>query len=264
MKKIFLAAGLIVLFSAAITVFPEKAAAQPDASMEINTAGQQAAATASETRAKRYFDAGEKLFKKRQYEEAFKYFGAAARLNPKDKEAWKKAAFCAYQLKRHNVAFNAFKKVLALDDSDKEAKDFMDFYKTMQEKAVKKQEPREMTGPLWRSALLPGWGQVYNNQTVKGILFGSAFLTSLGLTIYNINDASLKYNRYINTNENHDIAFKEAEDSNNTAIMWAVILGAVYAGNLVDAALNYDSLDAMSVTLRPKNSGFFIAASAGW
>jgi hypothetical protein len=42
---------------------------------------------------------------------------------------------------------------------------------------------RNPTGALLRSAVLPGWGQFYNDEPVKGLAFGAAELGLLGWLI---------------------------------------------------------------------------------
>lgn len=45
-------------------------------------------------------------------------------------------------------------------------------------------ETRSPTGALLRSAALPGWGQFYNDEPLKGIAFGAVELGLLGWLIY--------------------------------------------------------------------------------
>ncbi len=44
-------------------------------------------------------------------------------------------------------------------------------------------EYRSPTGALLRSAVLPGWGQFYNDEPVKGLLLGAVEIGLLGLLI---------------------------------------------------------------------------------
>lgn len=46
-------------------------------------------------------------------------------------------------------------------------------------------EYRSPTGALLRSAVLPGWGQFYNEQPIKGILYG---IVEIGLLVWLISE----------------------------------------------------------------------------
>jgi len=188
-----------------------------------------------------YFDRGEKLFNSKKYSEAVKYYYAAIKLKPDFTDAWKKTAFCYYQLRKHKYAYTAFQKVLKLDPGDKDAKDFTGYYESMVEKKEKKGEDREMIDSLWRAAVLPGWGQFHNKQEIKGFVAGGAFILSAGMAAYSVIDQNVKYDKYINSNENHDIAYREAESAYNSALMWALITAGVYIAGIADAAVSYDN-----------------------
>lgn len=190
---------------------------------------------------------GDILYNEKKYKEALQYYLAALKQEPDNIKILKQAGFCYYKTGNHNYAYTFFKKVLQFDKKDKDANEFMNFYDTLIEKKKKLTEKRTFFDPLWRSFLLPGWGQIHNNQIVKGLLFGGAFLTSLGITIYCVNDEITKYDRYLKTNENHELAFNKAQESYNSALIWGVITSVVYLGNLIDAAINYDCEEVKQV-----------------
>lgn len=216
------------------------------------------------TRAEAYMMAGEKLFKTGNYQKAIAYFYAVTKLDPKNIAAWKKTAFCYYQMGKHNYAYSFFQKTLQLDPKDSDALEFMDFYRTIINKNKKSEVKREMFDSIWRSALLPGLGQFNNNQPTKGIVIGGAFLISLGLAVYNVADEKMKYTKYIQANENQDIAYKEAQDAYNNALMWGIIAGAAYAGAMIDAAINYNCDEARMLTLDYRGTAVCLAADFRW
>ena len=137
--------------------------------------------------------------------------------------------------------------MLEFNKDDKEAGDFMQYYSNLVEKAKKSKEQRTITDPLWRAALLPGWGQFYNNQVMKGIIISAGVIVSGGLTAYSLVDENIKYSKYLNTNENHDIAYKEVEAAWNTALIWTIVTVVIYAGGVVDAAMNYDCVESKMI-----------------
>ncbi|MFW6211019.1 MAG: hypothetical protein ACOC4H_02750, partial [bacterium] len=101
---------------------------------------------------------------------------------------------------------------------------------------------------------------IYNHQMLKGILVSSGTLLSAGLTVYNIADYNLKTEKYENANENHDLAFQEAEDAGKKAVIFGIITAAVYIAGIVDAGINYDSQDArLAYEIRPCENGIVVS-----
>jgi uncharacterized membrane protein YebE (DUF533 family) len=141
----------------------------------------------------------------------------------------------------------------------------MDYYSNIMEKTKKQREKREMIDPLWRAAVLPGWGQFHNNQVMKGIIISAGVIVSGGLTAYSVVDQNVKYDKYLNTNENQDIAYKEAESAWNTVLIWTIITAAVYAGGIVDAAMNYDCFESKMIEAGINKEGVpFLCANIRW
>ena len=211
-----------------------------------------------------YFDKGEKLYKAEKYKQAARYYYAAVKLKKDFAGAWKKLAFCYHALKKYSYAYKFFKKVREIDPSDRDAKDFINYYEDMTEKQKKKSQKREMFDSMWRSAALPGWGQFYNEQDIKGFVAGGAFFLSLGLSVYNIIDEQVKYDKYSSTNENHDIAYKEAESAYNAALIWVLITAGVYAGGIVDSAINYDNPESGAVKAKIKGEIPVLCVNLRW
>lgn len=216
------------------------------------------------SKTEQFYKYGEKLFDAGDYLNALKYFYAVTKAEPKNIKSWKKTAFCYYKLKKHNYAYNAFKIVLKYDSSDKDALEFMDYYKTIIDKRVKAGIIREPFDSIWRAAVLPGFGQIYNNQTVKGIIVSGAFIVAAGLSVYNVIDEKAKYEKYKITNENQDIAFKQAQESWTSALIWGILAGAVYAGGIVDAGLNYNCDEVKSAGIYIKDNAVYVAAGYRW
>ncbi len=246
MRQNFLKLGLIIVlifFSSALchaqdedTEVTEEAVAEPTPTIP--------AVKKKKITPDTYYYAGEKYYNARKYGVAIRYYYAATKLDKNYQAAWKKLAFCYYKLNKHKYAYPAFQKVLEFNPEDQDAKTFMTFYTNLMEKQKRKKEKREVIDSVWRAAALPGWGQFYNNQTLKGTIIGGGFIVSTGLTIYSVLDERLKYDKYTKTNENHEIALKEAQSAWTTALIWTIVTAAVYAGGIIDAALNYDCVEA--------------------
>ncbi|MCS6983791.1 MAG: DUF5683 domain-containing protein [Leptospiraceae bacterium] len=97
---------------------------------------------------------------------------------------------------------------------------------------------------LWRSAVLPGWGQIYAGRLTKGVALGTVFVAASAFYIYADLNFLREEKKYKNLRGDiYDPAFREsflaqrqryirAEGTQNTAFG---ILFLVYLLNLVDA-----------------------------
>jgi tetratricopeptide (TPR) repeat protein len=235
-----------------------------DQKVQAQAESQTVPGDAALSKAEQYYRYGEKLFTAGDYMNALKYFYTVTKMDIKNVKAWKKVAFCYYKLQKHNYAYSAFKMVLKYAATDKDALEFMDYYKTIIDKNTKVRVKREPIDSIWRAAVFPGFGQVYNNQTAKGIIFGSAFIAAAGLCVYNVSDEKVKYDKYKIANENQDIAFKQAQDSWTSALVFGILAGAVYAGSILDAGLSYNCDDAQTAGLEIKDNTVYLAASCRW
>jgi len=93
-------------------------------------------------------------------------------------------------------------------------------------------------GALWRSAVLPGWGQLYYGSVPKAALFFGASAAVGGIVAWNnarFLDADRRYQQYDSTDGRKTLALREREfyrDQRDVAALWLV---AIYAFNLMDA-----------------------------
>lgn len=100
-------------------------------------------------------------------------------------------------------------------------------------------EKKHGFSPVWRSAIVPGWGQLYKKDKTKGyILTGSTGLLVLGTVIAD-NQHSSYYNLAI---QNRDVRLRKsylssADTWENTRNGFMIALAGVYLYNLVDATI---------------------------
>ena len=266
MKKNFLTAGLIILLTSAVFGFgePDQDFNAPHTVIDVSKKQAVDQTVKPATKIDAYIYAGDKYFKAGNFNAALKYYFYVTKIAPTNVKAWKKTAFCYYQLKKHNYAYYCFQKVLKYDPADKDAVDFMDYYKTIMSNSASVREKREMFDPLWRSAICPGFGQFYNKQYLKGVLYGAAFFGALGLTFYEAYDEKAKYSKYVTSNENQEIAFDEAQSSWNNALIWGIITGVAYGVNVYDACANYNSDEARGLSVEIRGRSVYLAASMEW
>ena len=200
-----------------------------------------------EAKPRSYFTEAEKLYSAKLFEKAARYYYAVVKLKPDFALGWKKLAFCYNRLGRHAQSYKFFQKAYELDKNDKETAEFVDYYSNIMKQSEKKKEKREMGDSLIRS-LVPGWGQFHNNQPLKGAGFIAATVISAGLTVYFTGEEKIKYEKYLITNDNQELAYKAAEDAWTTALTWGIITGVVYIFSIADAGMNYDSPEARMIS----------------
>ncbi len=93
-------------------------------------------------------------------------------------------------------------------------------------------------GALWRSLVVPGWGQLYYGSAPKAVLFFGASATVAGIVVWNNSryaDADRRYQQYDSTDSRKQLALREREfyrDQRDIAALWLV---AIYALNAMDA-----------------------------
>ena len=119
-------------------------------------------------------------------------------------------------------------------------------------------EKIQVSSSVFRSVLLPGWGQFYTGHNVRGTIAMTLCLGALGGTIWSIMQNSAKYNNYT---EKADYAFSESyaqdlsagrttegkylaekddlyskyTDAHEQMILFIAITGGAWALNIVDA-----------------------------
>lgn len=257
MKKI-LSASLIVLSAMFFPVF--LGAAERPKVIISNPSGSSPFFAEDEVRPRRLFTEAEKLYAAKLYEQAARYYAAVVKIKPDFAIGWKKLAFCYNRLGRHGQAYRFFQKAHELDKNDKETASFVEYYANIMRQREKKQEKRQMSDSLIR-ALVPGWGQFHNNQPIKAAGFIAATAISAGLTVYFAGEEKVKYERYLETNDNQELAYKAAQDARTTAVTWGVITGVFYVFSIIDAGMNYDSPEARMVSfyINPESAGIGLA-----
>lgn len=100
-------------------------------------------------------------------------------------------------------------------------------------------------GAVLRSAVIPGWGQVYNQSYLKApIIWGAAAWFIYAWHFYNDDYQRYRdlYKQNINTN-NAEAYRKNREFYRNERDMFAIYLGLLYLMNLVDAYVDAHLFD---------------------
>lgn len=94
---------------------------------------------------------------------------------------------------------------------------------------------------VWRSSLAPGWGQFYNKESKKGLLFSIGEVALIGAALYSFGQAG-------NEADNAELAllsgnlaqfntFRQNEDNwRTTGTIFGISAGALWILNIIDAA----------------------------
>lgn len=143
-----------------------------------------------------------------------------------------------------------YKKGLALDPDNAKARAFLDEHLNA--------EAREDAGgrgdwvnALWRSALVPGWGQAHNGETTKAFIVGGltwGCLAGTAVTYFTAKQAEDHYNG-LDSSASHDefdSSYGRVQTWGNANHVFYIAFSAFYAYNLADAMLN-----ARPATVRP-------------
>jgi|GEM_PF-1234203 len=115
-------------------------------------------------------------------------------------------------------------------------------------------EKKSQFSVVWRSALLPGWGQIYSGRVFKGICIAVAQGILVAGAFINEADYKKNYDEYQNMTDpnnldfhNMDNTFNKAQKAANSAAGFTIVSTCLWALNILDAWLlcKYDDSTAM-------------------
>ncbi|MFH1824337.1 MAG: DUF5683 domain-containing protein [Candidatus Firestonebacteria bacterium] len=95
---------------------------------------------------------------------------------------------------------------------------------------------------VWRSALLPGWGQFYNKDDLKGWVFTVAGALMGLATITSYADMQKNYDQYKNATDPNTIEnyYQQANYKYQDFKRFALTFGVVWALNVIDSAISFN------------------------
>jgi hypothetical protein len=96
--------------------------------------------------------------------------------------------------------------------------------------------------PAWRSLILPGWGQFYNKDDFKGLLFTITGVLSAAGTISSYINYTRKYDEY-NTETNLEMIEEKYQSANQEYQRFSGLIrvtAGIWALNLLDAVISFD------------------------
>jgi hypothetical protein len=90
----------------------------------------------------------------------------------------------------------------------------------------------------WRSALAPGWGQLFNRQYPKGYLMMGSFLATGGGALLMYNKSRDSYDEYKARGLRNGDAYDDYERQQNQSLVLGVLAAAIWGYSIVDAHRN--------------------------
>jgi len=191
-------------------------------------------------------DMAGRYYNARRYDEAITYYNQALAANPNDAKAWQGLGNCYYAKKDQPKAVEAYKKALQLNPQNTGLQNFLARYSPEAASAAGVDVaygPKDWFQPLWRSTLLPGWGQFYNGQPTKGTVLMVADLLLLGGTVATYVVGNSAREKYLSldataTQADFDSAYGTWDSMANINHITNIGWGVVYAFTLVDAVVS--------------------------
>jgi tetratricopeptide (TPR) repeat protein len=187
-----------------------------------------------------------RYYQARQYDQAIQQYAAAVRLNPNNDKAYQGLGNCYYAKGNKPYAVQAYKRALQINPGNTQLRAFLARYSPEDAKASGVQVatgPKDWTQPLWRSAVLPGWGQFHNGESTKGYIIGGLTIGALigTVTTYVIGDGARTTYKGLGPTApaaDFDAAYGTWESMAGLNNTLALSFLALYTFNLVDAAIS--------------------------
>ena len=248
------AAAVLVLCAVLCGVSYAAAAKKPAAKGAKPAAAKSAAKPAAKTEAKKTAGAAAKSYelalaahKKGDLKGAISYYNAAVKEDKKMWQAWLGLGICYYSMKKYNNALLIFKYVLSIKPGEPNAQKYVDMLqgKSTSSRTVIKKENRTKAEIMWRSALLPGAGQFYNNETAKGYIYSLSYLAAIGGIIKYSIDREIAVSAYDNANSGFDEKYKAAQDAETKLLIPVAVAAVVWTVSVLDGFLTGEDEDNM-------------------
>lgn len=194
---------------------------------------------AVDKQALKYYDYAMAYHKQKNYTNAITYYNAAVKKERKFWQAWLGLGICYYSLKKFRNAKLIFRYVLTIKPDEPTAKKY---YNTMagikDDAGSKKEEEKKVVTKgdmLWRSALLPGLGQFYNDELIKGYLYALSYLASIGGIIKYTIDQQQAVDAYNNANSDFAEKYKTAETATTRVYIPIGCAALIWSMSMIDA-----------------------------
>ncbi len=232
-KSVFLA--LLVCFLAPIAMAAPSATKTPYQAKTVFTGG----GTTENALTAKYYAAAVNYHKKKDFKNALMYYNAAIKKDRKFWQAWLGLGICYYSMAKYRNAKLIFQYVLSLKPDEPTAKKYYDIMSPKKAKAGAIAPINRAKGELmWRSALLPGLGQFYNEEIAKGYIYSLAYVASIAAIVKYIIDQQSAVAAYNNANNDFEVKYKAIQDAQTKVIIPVATAAVVWGISVLDAYLS--------------------------
>jgi tetratricopeptide (TPR) repeat protein len=208
---------------------------------------------------------GNQLYMSKDYNGALAAYQAVAAQQPQNARAFQCIGNCQYALGNLSAAETAYKQSLAINPSNQPLADFVTRLDAAQTAKLNGGNlPKDWFQPLWRSAILPGWGQAYNDQDTKGWILGASYVALWAATITTYEIGTQAENSYLGLgsglsqsayNSPYD-TWSDMAEINHIAY---IAVGVVWAYSLIDAIVNARPVQSLADLPSPLPSNMNVA-----
>jgi tetratricopeptide (TPR) repeat protein len=186
---------------------------------------------------------GNALYMAKRYSEALTAYQAVSAANPQNAKAFQCIGNCQYAMGDRVSALASYQQALALNPSNQPLAAFVARLQQSQAVASNPNAPKDWVQPLWRSAILPGWGQFYNDQDTKGLVLGGLAIGLAAATVATDIIGQGAENTYMGLGANlaqsaYDSPYNTWSNMAEINHVCYIAFGAVYVYTLLDAAVN--------------------------
>ncbi len=188
------------------------------------------------------------LYSQGQYDQAIAAYNQVLAQDPNNARAYQGLGNCYYAKRDKANAVKNYQQALNLNPNNTSLSQFMASYSPGSSSGASGTQvasaatgPKDWLQPAWRSAILPGWGQFYNNQDSKGLILGGITLGMLGGVIGTYIVGSNAENQYLSLtdpNANYDTPYNTWETMANLNHIFYIGFGLAYAYTIIDAIWN--------------------------
>jgi tetratricopeptide (TPR) repeat protein len=193
------------------------------------------------------------LYRQGAYDQAVAAYQALILAQPNDPKAYQGLGNAYYAKGDQQDAMVQYHKSLALNPGNTALADFVASHERVA--AAAQGGPGDWPQPLWRSAILPGWGQFYNGQSTKGLVLGGLTVGCLVgvVSTYMVGEQAMnQYHAATGTNESaYNTPFQTWATMADWNHAFYIGFGVLYTYTLIDAIVGARPSSAVTALMQP-------------
>jgi tetratricopeptide (TPR) repeat protein len=188
----------------------------------------------------KYYAAAVSYHKKKDFKDAITYYNAAIKKDRKFWQSWLGLGICYYSMAKYRNAKLIFQYVLSIKPGEPTATKYNDIMSPKKNSMISAapEGARNKADLMWRSALLPGFGQFYNGELAKGYIYSIAYIASVTAIVKYAIDGQNAISAYNNTNYDFAAKYKSAQDIQGKIVIPIAAAAAVWSISVLDAFLS--------------------------